>query len=247
MNHRWGFLYMNFKNTASKTSLICLVLAVVLLPGCAHYRARPLKTLPVPLSSEKQSVAFAYKIFDKKDCKKYLGRDLTNKGYQPIQLTIHNNSPKSLAFYLSAFNVHCAALREVTNRAHFSTAGRVLGYSAPGVAWTTAFIWQMTTIGGASGLFFLPALAVWSLTFVPAIVDGIASVKANKKLDADYKHKALRDQILYPYHILNGVIFVPHKYFNEHFSFNLTDHENNKRFTLSSLQQSANIGLDGVT
>jgi hypothetical protein len=236
---------MHFKNTASKNSLLYLVLTIVLLPGCAHYRTRPLKTLPVPLASEKQSVAFAYKVFDKKDCKKYLGRDLTKKGYQPIQLTIHNNSPRSLGFYLSAFSVRCAALREVINRAHFSTAGRVLGYGAPGVAWTTAFIWQTTTVGAASGLFLLPALAVWSLTFVPAIVDGIASVKANKKLDADYKHKALRDQILYPYHILNGVIFVPYKDFNEHFSFSLTDHENNKHFTLNSLQQSTNIELNG--
>lgn len=191
-----------------------------LLSGCASYRPKPLKKLPVTLYHE-ESVSFEYHILDRKDCKKYLDRNVIRKGYQPIHLTITNNSHKYLHLSLSDFSVTCINPRTVAETVHTSTASRVAGYSILG---------------------FL----TFGIFFIPAIVDGVGSSKANKKLDADFDFKSLDDQTIPPHRTINGLIFTPQEEFDCAFDFTLIDQASRERFALSTSQQTRKIELRPV-
>ena len=224
---------MNTKKPSLVNFSLCFLLLTI--SGCARYKAYPLKILSIPSSMDDKSVTFAYKIFNKKDCIKYLGRNVIKKGYQPVQLTIHNNSAKMLSFSLATFTLPCAPIDLVRNKVHFSTIGRVLAYS-PGVILSASALSQMLVPTGFSGLMLLQIGGILLVSFIAATVDCVASVKANRALDADYTYKALHDQILYPACILNGIIFISLHEFDENFSFSLRDSTNTQMIVLSTYQ-----------
>lgn len=207
------------KNYACMMTILCGL--SLLLPGCARYKSKSLKRLShAPLHThlkqpEKNTVSFKYHIFDKHDCFRYLGRNVINKGYQPIQLAISNNTPKTLSFSLSKFDMPCVPVDEVAHSVHTSTVNRAVGY-------------------GVAGLFLWP---FW----IPAVVDSVKSDKANKKLDLDFARKALRSQHIAPYSTIHGLIFIDHENFNPNFGFTLEDNATRQNFALSTLNPCVSI------
>lgn len=189
-------------------SVLCL--AILCMVGCARYQSQPLERLMAPISIKNQenSVTFAYRVFDKRDCKRYLDRDVIAKGYQPVHITIANNTNRTLNFSLSNLNVQCIDPQEVAEKVHTSTLKRVASYGV--------------------GSLFLPVL------IIPAVVDGIGSSQANKQLDFDFENKALENQVIQPYATANGIIFTPVKNFNHTIKAILIDVETGKKVTLSS-------------
>lgn len=191
--------------------IVLLAVAILLgIPGCAHYKARTLNKLAIttPEQKEESSISMSYRIFDKSDCKQYLDRDILVKGYQPIQITLINNTKRHLNFSLKNFSIPCASPEEVAAEVHTSTSKRAISY-------------------GVAALFIWPFI-------IPAIIDGLGSSDANKKLDRDFDTKALHDQVVLPYSTVNGLIFVPRDQFNLQFRFSVTDANNNDHFVLGS-------------
>lgn len=182
---------------------------ILALAGCAGYSSHPLKRLSpiVPPHVQEQFLSFTYHVFTKADCLKFLDRDVLSKGYQPIHIGITNYSSHSYYFSLADFSIPCVPAFDVAQRVHTSTAKRIVGY-------------------GALGLFIWPFL-------IPAIIDGVGSVEANKNLDMDFANKSLEDQTLSPFSSTSGLIFVPKEYFNKQFSFILLDQENHERYMLT--------------
>lgn len=189
---------------------ISVFIVLVSLTGCARYCAHPLNRLPNDVSTfeQKQAISFSYKIFSSSDCKRFLDRNVINKGYRPIHITITNSSDRFLYISRSQFSFPCAPYRNVAEKVHSSTAKRAVGY-------------------GIVGLFIWPFL-------VPALVDGLGSAEANKKLDFDFKHKSLKNQIITPFSTINGLIFVPVESFNPEFGFVLIDNETHERFAVTT-------------
>lgn len=211
LNNMEGF--MKITNTLTIQMLAALI-TIGLLPGCAHYTAQPLNRTIVNRnmsSSNDQLILLDYHVFNKEDCKKYLDRDIIAAGYQPIHIALTNNTNNYLHLALSNFNFPVATPEEMASHFHNSTAGRAAGY------------------GVAAALLFLPLA-------IPAIVDGVKSSKANKRLDIDYSRKSLRDSVISPLSTINGLIFVPIDSFNGHVSLKLIDTNTNKQLTLSSNQ-----------
>lgn len=192
--------------------LSALLLSIVLLglPGCAHYRAKPLRTLKNFQITNEQSLSFTYKVFDVADCKKYLDRNTIVKGYQPIQITFMNNTDRYIKISPESFTLTCYYPQDVSVTVHTNTTKRVLGY-------------------GIAGLVFWPLL-------IPAVVDGIGSEKANQKLDIDFTHKSLQRQVVKPYSSINRLIFVSCEDYNQNFSLKVEDQKTNESFTLSTTQ-----------
>lgn len=185
--------------------------------GCANYSAvalNDLSTLQTPMlgsslvastetsdlspnsadeqvmkSTPKSGVQMFAKIFDEEDCKRYLGRNVLAKGYQPVQILLKNTSGKSFAVAPERLNLQQASVDEVARSVHTSTAKRVAWYSV-------------------AGLFLSPFI-------IPAVVDGIKSSQANQYLDQDYQKKSLKTQILQPYSQISSIVFVPDHSFNE--------------------------------
>ncbi|HEY5260201.1 MAG TPA: hypothetical protein VIJ46_06085, partial [Rhabdochlamydiaceae bacterium] len=154
-----------------------LLATTLVLSGCASYKATALNnTLTPEFFPEEETtpeIAIGAKAFTKQDCIRYLDRDVIGEGYQPVQLTIHNNSKRTLHFLLNGVSLPHVPADMVAMTVHTSTVGRAVGY---GVA----------------------ALLIWPL-IIPAIVDGVGSSEANKHLDNDFAAKEAKDQILYPH------------------------------------------------
>src|SRR5579885_1261634 len=95
-------------------------LPVFLFTGCASYNAAPLSHLTPDMiqssPSKSEEVVIVAKAFDKADCKKYLDRDVLEKGYQPIQLYIQNNSEKKYVFSLNRISQAFARPEEVAEK-----------------------------------------------------------------------------------------------------------------------------------
>lgn len=184
---------------------ISLLIGLVLLSGCASYRATPLHTISIKESWmpwKANDVLIAARTFDEEDCKRYLDRDVLSKGYQPIQITIENKSQHNYLFSLDRVSLSCVPTEDVAQQVHTSTAGRAVGY-------------------GAAALFFWPFA-------IPAVVDGVLSVQANEFLDLDFATKGAKDQVIAAHAQVNMVMFVPENAFDNVFSVTLVDLETNQ-------------------
>jgi hypothetical protein len=189
--------------------MVAVVLTLILVPACAKYSAQPLKPLNTEMSTKgKGSVAFSSRVFSAKDCKEFLGRNVLAKGYQPVQITIQNNSKHYFNFSRSNISVPCISAGDIAKKVHTSTVARAAGYG-------------------------VGALFVWPLV-IPSIVDGVGSSEANQKLDEDFSRKELCSQTIAPFSAVNGLIFVPVKDFKNDFSLTLVKAESNKKLTLGA-------------
>jgi hypothetical protein len=198
---------MDLKN--SIFSLLAIV-GLITLGGCAKYKPHSLGklvTTTTPKAAE-QTVSFTSYALSKNECKYYLDRNLIKKGYQPVLLTFNNNSDSYLTFSKDNLSLSCVTIDQAAKAVHTNTALRAAGY-------------------GVVGLFIWPFI-------IPAIVDGIGSSEANHELDADFAHKALRNQIIAPRAIVSGLIFVSNDEFHEDFSCTLVDQETGVRHMLST-------------
>ena len=177
-----------------------LLLGMVLISGCASYKAAPLHTIATKESWipwKTNDVLIAARTFDEEDCKQYLDRDVISKGYLPIQITIENNSDHSYLFSLDRVSISCVPPEDVAQQVHTSTVGRAGGY-------------------GAASLFFWPFV-------IPAVVDGALSVQANQALDLDFASKGAKDQVIKAHAHVNMVLFVPEFDFEDLFNITLID------------------------
>ncbi|MDR3646967.1 MAG: hypothetical protein P4L22_05510 [Candidatus Babeliales bacterium] len=190
------------------------------LSGIAHYKSIPLDYITTKNlddeSNKENSISFEYKIFNKYDCKKYLGREAVIKnGYCPIQIKLTNNSNRYLRFSLADFSFPCVAYHEVADKVEFSTAKRLVGWGI--------------------GTLFIPFL------IIPFIIEAVESPKANHRLEEDFARKALTDQVLRPNDSVNGVIFVAKQHFTPSFSFTLSDEKNGNKYKLSTTNNTLDI------
>lgn len=185
---------------------------LLFLAGCAKYNAIPLQRIEgKSAKSAKKKVSLAYHVFNKADCKKYLDRDVLKKGYQPLQITIVNNTDATYTISSESLSLPTASADVVAQKVHTSTAGRAAGYGAA-------------------------AVLTFGLFAIPAIVDGIGSAESNKQLDTDFSSKAFRlDGVLKPHSVLNGVVFVARESFSEDFTFTLKNAKTEQPLVLRSL------------
>lgn len=222
---------MKLQNTFLSLVSIMMLLG---LAGCAHYRAKPLAKLhttcpSAPAAICDETITMAYKVFTKKDCMRYLDRNVLKKGYQPIHIAINNNTDKSLVFSTTNIDMISVLPEEVAERVYTNTVGRVVGYGATGVALSIASTGVAFVVP-----YFLPFYLVPAAFQIAAIVDGVGSAKANKRLDRDFMRKSLQDQTITPYGTINGLIFVPVDLFDENdLSITLFDAKEGTPFVLT--------------
>ena len=189
-------------------SAVLAVGSLLLLAGCAKYKAMPLPQLSV--YSDKKGVSLAHRAFNVTESKMYLGRDIQKKGFQPLQLSITNNTDHSYQVTPSSLSMPIANADYVAQKSHTNTTGRAVGYGTAAVL--------------SCGLFA-----------IPAIVDGMGSSKANKQLDMDYCAKMLRlDTVIHPHSTLSGVIFVARGAYTNDFTLTLSDTDSGKKVVLHS-------------
>ena len=177
------------------------------LYGCASYKPAPLTSLQpefAPYSETIEKVTLSCKTLSKAECKKYFDRDIIEKGYQPVQLSIKNDTKKYILFSTQGVSLPVSSPEEVAEKCHTSTAGRAVGY-------------------GVAGLFIWPLL-------IPAVVDGVGSSQANTNLDRDFSDKNMEQIIINPFATHSGIIFISNNDFQDSFFVRLVDKETKEKF-----------------
>ena len=69
--------------------------------GCASYKPTPLPNLQpefATYSENIENVTLACKALSKAECKRYFDRDIIEKGFQPVHMTIKNDSNRYIIF-----------------------------------------------------------------------------------------------------------------------------------------------------
>lgn len=164
-----------------KKTLLLLPL-VMLLAGCAGYKAKSLKKLNTTPIEKHNDILFAAKTLTPRESVIYLDANVMSKGYKPIHITIDNQSKRTLDLSLNAINMPVVDPTMVAKKFHFTVAGRAIGY-------------------GVASLFLWPFI-------IPAFIDSMKAQEANKELLMDYMNKSLTNTIIKPSSLLNGLIFV---------------------------------------
>jgi len=180
----------------------CLLIGLItlLVSGCASYRAQTLSKLSpqtAAYSEQKENITVSCKAFTKQDCERYLDRDVIAKGFQPIQITIENDSDHAIIFSKNNVSLPCADVSYVAEQVHTSTVARATAYG-------------------------VGALFLWPLA-IPAIVDGVKSSNANDALNRDFASKTTDQQLIPAHSTLNGLVFIPIESFYKYFSMTLVD------------------------
>ena len=172
------------------------------------------------LETKNPNICCEYKIFNKADCKKYLGRDqVLSKGYQPIQIKLTNNSDKPFRFSLNSFNLSCIPFYNFIEDVEFNTAKNVLYFILLSqivipILSVPIFIIPFLINPVSGAVFFVVAAPILGcVLFSLPIIEGIKSSNANKKLYDDFSRKSLNDQTVEPFSTINGLIFVSKKDF----------------------------------
>ncbi len=157
---------------------------VCLTTSCARYEAHPLIKLHIPEEREREEpIIISLTKLDKKKCLYHLGRDVIRKGFQPIQITVYNNSENPLILLREGIDIASKPAEVVASRVTTTTALRVVSYGAVSI-----FIWPF---------------------LIPAVIDGIKSFKANQELLYDYTHKSINVLEIPPYTTKAGLLFIP--------------------------------------
>lgn len=191
-----------------EVSFLVIILLLICQVGCASYRPVSLPILqpefaPFSVKAKAEDITLSCKTFSVYDCERYLNRDAISKGFQPIQITIANESKKYLVFSEQGVSLPIIPAEDVAKQLHTDTVGRA-------TAWGVG------------------SLCLWPL-LIPAVVDGVGSSNANKAMDSDFGAKNLKGTIIQPYGTMNGIIFVPTSEYNDTFSVVLIDRENKEK------------------
>lgn len=171
-------------NRARSYSFFLLISFGLTMIGCAKYTPHPLQK-PVSKIEEKEDVKVSTTLLTEKECRHYFSRKMITKGYQPIQICIRNNSDQGYTFDAQRVNAELEDRDAVAKALHLDTAKRIAPYAI-------------------AGLFF-------GVFFIPAIVEGVKSHQANKRLDEDFAQRVISSNsrvFIAPGSVLNRVMFI---------------------------------------
>ena len=193
-----------------KPQILLALSCVALLPACAGYKAQSLARLQPrqSVTLEDEQVLFDSHVLNKHECEKYLGANVLQAGYVPIQIAIRNQTERSLMFSPDDISLKTVPAEIVAESVHDKTTNRIFGWGIPGL--------------------FIP------IFLIPAVVDSVWSVEANKKMDNDYWNKEAQERILNPNAEVQGLIFVAKQDFSKHFDVILTDIHSNERIVCNA-------------
>jgi hypothetical protein len=183
------------------------IAGLVALGGCAKYKARPL-SFPSGAIEEKKNVSVTAYALNDDDMHYYFSRRAIQKGLQPVQLTVVNNSKDSYFLDAKDINLNLESRSSAFDQLRLSKASRCVGW-------------------GVAGLFLWPFL-------IPAAVELVKTDKANKDMRQDFVQRVIdRDSrlLIKPGQEINRVFFVSHSNVQHSFDVTLTNMADKKELS----------------
>lgn len=146
-----------------------------------------------------QGLDIQAKAYDEHESQAYLSKNLQDMGFQPVQVTIQNNTAHT--FLLSSQGVDLP--NATTNKVSACVTARAIPRS---IAFKVA------------GLLFWPFL-------IPATVDSMLTIKSHIKMKKDYHAKSIKEEgeSIIPYSTVHRILFVPSDQYSDTFTLHLKD------------------------
>ncbi|NGX47273.1 MAG: hypothetical protein K1000chlam3_00646 [Chlamydiae bacterium] len=188
--------------------IFCIILIFSAFFFIAEHDAYRSEALPyvgsIAEPFKEKGVHVSAKVYDAGDSKAYLDRDLLQVGFQPIQITIQNNSEKVFALSNQGVEIPIAESKTVAGYVTRAAIPRAIGFKV-------------------AGLIFWPFL-------IPGTIDTIVTFNSHMKMKRDYHAKSIKDEeeILPPYSTIHRVIFLPTNQTLEDFTLYLKDQKTNQ-------------------
>ncbi len=200
-----------------KIKLFSCALVVLTLASLAFYLGNN-KRVPLnlsfletsPFEYAEEGVYVSYKPYTSDESKVYLNRDLVSRGYQPIQITIQNNTPHPYSLSPEEVTLPLAKSKHVAMSVTKSAIPRAIAYKI-------------------AGFLFWPFL-------IPGTIDSIRTFRTHLELRRDFAAKSIKKETIPPYATLHRVLFVPLKDYHPHFSLTLKNTKTDKSIQFNSLQ-----------
>ena len=156
---------------------------------------------------DKRQISLTTKALSHDESKALLGRDILDRGYQPVQLIIQNNSSRTYAIPKEKISLPTVPADTIALKVMKTALPRAIG-------------WKI-----ASFLF-------WPLT-IASTIDGAKSLTTYKKLKKELTAKTMKaDEEIGPYSLARRVIFVPKEKYKQDFEVVFVDTVNRLEVTM---------------
>jgi len=187
----------------SNMGLLALTTIFLLTTGWDRYHSNPLK----PVASEflptfslsHTRITVAVKAMTSEESKQNFGHDLINRGVQPLQLSIQNNTSNEYSLCPSSVDLPRIEASKIAFKVTKSAIPRGIAYKI-------------------ASLLFWPFI-------VPSTIDTIRTLSHHNSLRKDLIAKSIKKEIVAPYSTFHRVLFVPKEEFQESFKVTLIDLE----------------------
>lgn len=176
---------MNKKLLISVAALLGLATILTSFESYEHSAMATLETTAPAFSAEAKGLNVTAKKYTSSESKEYLDRNLMSSGYQPIQITIQNNTGDTYNFSKEGVSLPNASASKVAFAVGKKGLPRAIGLKV-------------------ASLFFWPFM-------IPDTLNGIHAAKSHYKMRKDYGAKIVKekDEEIAPYSTFHRVIFVP--------------------------------------
>jgi len=195
-----------FKKLIKSISLIiCVVSAVFFISGFEVYHPEtPQFVGSIAEPFREKGVHISAKIYDGKESKAYLDRNLLHVGFQPVQVTVQNNTEDTYILSSEGVEVNSSTSSEVAGSVTRTAIPRSIGFKV-------------------AGLFFWPMI-------IPGTIDSIITFKSHLQMKKDYHAKSIKNEgeLLPPYSTVHRVIFLPSNEIPEEFTLHLQNQKSNQ-------------------
>ena len=150
-----------------------------------------------PFIKEQRGIQMAYKVYNDFESKIYLDRDLISKGFQPIQLTIQNNTASSFLLGKDDVSLPLASVSSVAWSISKSSIPRSIAYKV-------------------LGFVFWPFM-------IPDTIDSVKTYATHRDLKRDYAAKSIKNnqEEILPFSTMHRIMFVEKEKYEENFSVTL--------------------------
>lgn len=179
---------------------VILISSLLFLTSVEKFRPAKLPFVAGVVQSftkEQKGVQLDYKVYSSVDSKIYLDRDLLAKGYQPVQITIQNNTPYSFVLGKEDISLPLVSASKVVSKFDRATLPKSIGYKVLGF-----FFWPFSVIG---------------------TIDSVKTYATHRDLKKDLSAKSVKNdqEVILPFSSLNRVLFVEKDKYQEEFSISL--------------------------
>lgn len=129
---------------------------------------------------EERQVHITAKSMTSQESQKYLTKDLLSRGYQPVHVVIHNNTPTT--YSIEHLDVEQKPASEIVMNITKEKLPRSVAYRV-------------------AGLIFWPFM-------IPSTIDGIKTLHSHSKLKKDFEAKTLKNESIIPFSQVSRVLFM---------------------------------------